>query len=240
MSLRVNIALIIFTAIVLMSCSTHNLMESKFKQSEQTHEILMDSVYVYHVRKDDKISVSIWGHDDLSVGSIFSIYNSNEVYGKWVLVDENGFVILPKIGKVQAEGLTIKELVKKLEERYSTFIIDPVISVKILNREVTVLGEVRNQGPLLLEKETNTVYEILGRAGGLEFYANKKNIQLIRGGIAYSLDLTQDVQHIVVRPNDIIHVPTRKGKMIDKKAPTIIPFTSAITALAVIVSFLNK
>ena len=66
--------------------------------------------YQYRIRKDDKITISVWGQDELSVGSCYGIYNSNEVYGKWLMVDENGNIELPKLGSMKVLNVTLIEL----------------------------------------------------------------------------------------------------------------------------------
>lgn len=225
------------------SCGNSNLFQSETPSASgrELQELFKEQEQV--IATDDKISVSIWNHDDLSVGSVFGIYNSNEVYGKWVLVDSEGFVTLPKIGKVKIGGLTTVEAAEKLKNPYSKFIIDPVIVVKVLNREVTVLGEVATPGNYLLEKEKNSLFELLGRAGGLNYYGNTKEVKLIRDDKEYDLNLTdmgEFVQNnIMLRKGDIVYVPTKKGKNLDKKAPTIISIASVATTLVVVVTLFS-
>ena len=227
--------------LLLQSCASQNLF---MKDSSSTN--IGDEQFIppsnHFIMPDDKISVSIWGHDDLSVGSVFGIYSSNEVYGKWVMINQNGEAILPKVGSVCLIGLTKEEAAEELKKIYAKFIVDPIIVVKILNREVTVLGEVNTPGIYLLEKDNNSLVEILGRAGGLSFYSNKRDVQLIRGGVEYELDLTKleklKSANVNLQSGDIINVPSRKGKVVDKKAPTLVPVTSVITALGLILSII--
>jgi len=42
--------------------------------------------YQYQLRKDDKISLSVWDHEELSVGSIYGHFSGNENEGKWTMV----------------------------------------------------------------------------------------------------------------------------------------------------------
>lgn len=200
----------------------------------------------YTIRRDDKISVSIWNHDDLSVGSLYSIYSANEVYGKWVMVDPNGDVPIPKIGKVRLAGLTQLQARDLLLREFRKWIVDPIIDVKVLNREVTLLGELKNPGKLLLEKESNTLVELLGRAGDFDLYANQQAIKVIRTvdnqPHTITLDLTRMDQfgatNIQILPGDVIYVPARRGKLWDKRAgPSVLPVASAITTLLVLFKF---
>jgi polysaccharide export outer membrane protein len=238
--------LLIVLLVWLTGCTaSHNLFQSTLTEK-------VDSTFFgkqntqYTIRLDDKLSISIWNHDDLSVGSLYSIYSANEVYGKWVMVDPNGEVPVPKLGKVKLAGLTILEARKLLLTEFRKWIVDPIIDVKVLNREVTVMGELKNPGKLLLEKESNTLIELLGRAGDFDLYANQQAVKVIRTvndkPHTITVDLTRMDQfaakNIQILPGDIIYVPARKGKMWDKRAgPSVLPVASAITTLLVLFKF---
>jgi len=130
----------------------------------------------YILKTGDKLSISVWNHDDLSVGSIFSNYNSNEVYGKWLLVNSDGDVTLPQIGKVHLLNLTVEKAEKKLANIYVKLIVEPLVVVKVLNKEITILGEVNRPGKVLLEKDIMSLHEVLGHVGGLGDFADSKTL----------------------------------------------------------------
>ncbi|MBO6515833.1 MAG: polysaccharide export protein [Bacteroidia bacterium] len=240
--------LIILTllGILLNSCATQNLLEqSKTTLKEQIQvfdsAFAYDSTYQYVIRRDDKVSISVWGQDDLSVGSTYGIYNSNEVYGKWLMVDANGSIEIPKIGSFNAKGLTIIELKDTLRSRFSEWIVNPVVDVKILNRQLSILGEVRDPGVYDIDKEYNSLFELFSRCGGFENYANLKYVKIFRQEgphvrVAtinlkdYGVYLSQNIQLL---PSDIVVVPSRKYKEFDKRISVIIPFTSAVTSAAI-------
>lgn len=232
---------IVIIGLGISSCSYQNIFSSD--QSNDLGELLrMDTTYQHIIQPDDKLSISVWNHENLSIGSVFGIYNSNEVYGRWIMVDPNGDAMLPKLGKVHLEGLTIMEASDSLSSLYASFLVDPIIVVKIQNREVSVLGEVRTPGKYTLEKESNTLTEVIAMAQGFEFYADKSEVLLLRNNKVYKIDFTvlenNDYQ-IIVQNGDVISVSSRGGKLVDKRAPTLIAFASAITALAVLISLIQ-
>jgi len=234
--------------LLMTSCATQNLFLKDADKSVDTSMEVINARYGHVIKMDDKITVSIWNHDDLSVGSLFGIYNSNEVYGKWVLVNKDGEVSLPKIGIIKLGGLTKKQAEDTLTTIYAKTILNPVVVVKVINREVTVLGEVKNPGNYVLDKENNTVLELVGRAGGFDFYANKKLIQVVRGygpgAKTFMLDFTSlenyKQNNLNLQSGDIISIPTRQGKFLDKKAPGLIPFASLLTGIVVLLKFLSQ
>lgn len=228
--------ILLFTA-----CKTQNLLVSK-EPSKDTETFNYDANYQYKIRKDDKISISVSGEDNLSVGSVYGIYNSNEVYGKWLLVDANGNVEIPKIGTTNVVGKTLPELKDFLKTQLKQWIITPVVDVKVLNKEITILGEVRNPNTIQVDKDYNNLLEMISKTGGFEFYANLKAIKILRqenqNVRVTNIDLTKETnilnQNIQLHPGDIVIVPSKKNKEFDKRVATIIPFTTTVSAAAII------
>lgn len=200
--------------------------------------------YEHVIQTDDKLTMSVWNHNDMSIGSLFSIYNSNEAFGKWVLVDREGYVTLPEVGRIQLAGKTCREAEDTLIQIYAEILVDPVIEVKVLNKSITVLGEVRTPGTYVVDKEYTSVTEMIGQAQGYLYYSDVSRIQLHRQGKTYLLDLTsideQLLYNIPVISGDIIVVPSRKGKNLDKKSPTIIPWATLATSVALLISVLGS
>ena len=240
-----NAALLVFILLMLSGCvsqkSTQGNQMSKVPKALAMHR-------PHTLRPDDKISLSIWNNDDISVGSVFGIYNSNEVYGKWILVDAEGNVTLPMIGDVHLQGQSVTEAAKTLKEEYGKEIRDPVIVVRVLNREVTVTGEVNQPGNYILDKEKNTLAEVLGMAEGMTDYAKLKEVTLTRNvygrSKVYPLDLRKmtgyELKQILVRDGDVIHIPGRAGKRVERKLPLLIPLASLVTSVGVLFSVTKK
>ncbi len=241
--------LFLFISVVLLtSCKTQNIFVQS-KSDLQKENVKVDSTflpndnYEYHIRKDDKLNISIWNNDEISVGSIYGIYNSSEGYGKWLMVDKKGEIAIPASGNFKVEGLTLVEFKELLYKQLSKTIQNPVIDVKVLNKDVTVLGEVKNPGKHLLEKENYSLLEVLGMAGDFDTYANKTKVQVVRkenNSIkAVTLDLTKmknyEMNNVAIHPGDVVLVPAKKGKEWDKRSgSTIVPAGSAITTLILI------
>jgi polysaccharide biosynthesis/export protein len=239
------LTLVLFTALGLSSCKTTNLFvdkEAGNTVADLDSIFLPEGNYEYHIRKDDKITISIWGQDDLSVGSTYGIYNSNEVYGKWLMVDAKGNIEIPKIGTVHVEKMTIIQLKDTIEEKFAEWIKNPVVDIKILNREITVLGEVRDPQVIPVDKEKNTLMEMISRCKGFETYANIKSIKVMRqvGEDVHvaNIDLTENgdylKKNINLYPGDVVVIPSKKNKEFDRRVSIIIPFATAITAAAIL------
>lgn len=237
--MKTQILCILVLLLVLSSCGY-----GKFIQTEEkgdTVDLFSENSDLHQLRMDDKITVSVWGHNDVSLGSIYSIYSVSESFGKWVLIDSSGYVNLPKLGQVHLEGLSCDAAGKLIADSLRKDLVDPIVVVKVLNKEVTLLGEVKTQGNYLLDKEHTTVKEIIGKAEGFLQYANTEKVHLVRNDTVYIMDLSvhNGLENIHVKADDLIYVPARKGKNFDLSIKRIIPFASAITAVAVFSTLFN-
>ena len=231
---------------LLSACGTQNLMGEKNKVMKE-HVLQLDSSFLYNpnyeyvIRENDKVSISVWGQDELSVGSTYGIYNSNEVYGKWLMVDKQGNIEVPKIGSFNALGLTEIELKDTLKTLFGEWIVNPIVDVKILNKDITILGEVRNPGVYDVDKNYNSLFELFAMSGGIEDYANLKYVKVFRQDGPHVKVATLNLkeygnyfaQNIQLLPSDIVVVPSKRYKEFDTRISVIIPFTSAITSAAI-------
>ena len=235
--------LVLFTLLIFFtSCKTQNIFESKMAINDSL-AFRYDADYQYKIRKDDKISISVWGDEELSVGSIYGIYNSNEVYGKWLMVDVNGNIEIPKIGTKNVLNKTVPELKDEIKTNLKKWLVNPVIDVKVLNKEITVLGEVKSPNVIKIDVDNVNLLQIISKAGGFDSYANIKKVKILRqegeNVRVTNLDLTTDADilntNIMLHPGDIVIVPSKKNKEFDKRISVIIPFTTAISAAAIII-----
>lgn len=236
---------LMFLCLLMTSCKTTNLfVDDKARSNTEALSPVFfpDANYEYHIRKDDKISISVWGQDELSVGSTYGIYNSNEVYGKWLMVDALGNIEVPKLGTMQVEKMTIIQLKTLLKEQFGIWVKNPIVDIKVLNREITMLGEIRNPQVFTVDKERNTLIDLIARCNGLEFYANAKTIKVLRqvGPDVHvaNIDLTEKgnyhLKNINLFPGDVVIVPSKKNKEFERRISTIIPFTTTISAAAIL------
>jgi len=227
--------------LLLLSCKTYNILEEE-QNSQNIQNFGFDPNYEYRIRKDDKITLSVWGQDDLSVGSVYGIYNSNEVYGKWLLVDINGNIEIPKLGTTNVIGKTVPELKEEIKVKLKKWLVNPIIDLKVLNKEIAILGEVRNPAVIQVDKDQNTLLELVSKTGGFEMYANLKSIKILRqegdNVRVTNIDLTKmkDIpsQNIMLHPGDYVIIPSKKSKDFDKKISTIIQFSTVVSAAAIL------
>ena len=161
------------------------------------------------------------------------------------LVNADGDINFPVLGKIQVEGLTTKQLTSKIEDILVGYINNPIINIRYANFKVSVLGEVNNPGSFPVLNERLTVIEALGLAGDLTIYGKRESVLLIRvedGKKEFiTLDLTNkklfDSPYYNLKQNDVVYVMPNKTKV---NASAVGPNTGVIiSSVSVLIALLT-
>ncbi|MBO9594268.1 MAG: polysaccharide biosynthesis/export family protein [Niabella sp.] len=181
-----------------------------------------------------------------------SSVNNSDAARNGYLVDENGQVNLPVLGKIDLIGLTRKEAQDKITAEVAKTAKTPIVNIRFLNYKVTVIGEVTRPGSFNVPDERVNVLEALGMAGDLTPYAIRENILVIR-----EKDGTRTMQRInladknvfnspyfYLQQNDVVYVQpenTLKARQADASNYRWVPIaTAGISAIAVILASLLR
>jgi polysaccharide export outer membrane protein len=242
-----SLRLVALLVLGLLSSCTQNLFMTK-KPLSAPAALAVGPDYQYKLRKDDKLTISVFDHEELSVGSVYGHYPVGENEGKWVLVDAAGNLNVPKIGPYHVEGLTVPEAEAQLEKVMAKWIVSPQLTLKVLNLQTTVLGEVNTPGNQHLEKERNTLVEVLGKAGDFGVYADKRHVKVMRqdakGTYATEINLMKmsefEQNNLNILPGDVVYVPSKNGKQFDRKAPSILGVASIISTFFIAIRFFQQ
>lgn len=139
------------------------------------------------------------------------------------MVSSEGVITIPVLGTVVVKGQTITELEKSISSllEMGGHLLDPVVSVRLLNAKVTVLGEVKIPGTFGFTEQNLSVPQALGYAGDLTINGRRDEIILIReldGKRKFShIDLTtadwMDNPEYNIKPNDVLVVQPNRAKV---------------------------
>lgn len=249
---HISVVAVLFVLLLITGCNKNVLFRTP--QPLRPGEILdlarKDSLPEHLLKTDDMLTISVLGHDDLSVGSIYApLGGSTKESGKWVIIDVDGEVVLPLIGRIKLAGLTIKEGELYLQTLYAKFLESPRITLRVVNRTISILGEVGRPGNFPIDKQRITLLEALSIAGGITENGRPSKVQLIRNKPdtleTYVVDLTRlsslSQPKLLLQSGDVIYVPPRRARVVTRTSSSILPFISIITGLILIFStFANK
>ena len=171
--------------------------------------------------------------------------NNNVVNAAGYLVDTEGYINFPYLGKIRAAGMTKKALqdVIKTEILNRKLLKEPIVDIRYMNYKVSVLGEVAKPAVLTIPNEKITLLEALGLAGDLTIYGSRNNILLIREEDGKKklnrIDLTSNEiftsPFYYLKSNDIVYVEPNKTKIANASATRQwLPVILSALSLAVI------
>ena len=134
-----------------------------------------------------------------------TVYRQPELSGEFAL-DGEGYMAVPLVGEILADGLTTRALEDEIEIRLKTggYLIDPQVGVSLLTyRPFYVLGEIAKPGSYEY-RDGMTVINAVALAGGYSYRADSDGITIERGACQMAT-----MADTAVRPGDIIKVPER-------------------------------
>jgi len=175
--------------------------------------------------------------------------NGNVPQMSGYLVNSDGYIQLPILGNVQAGGLTKKELKDNITSAINQkkLLVDPIVSIRHLNFEVTVIGEVGRPTVISVPNEKISLLTALGQAGDITVYGKKDNVLLIR-----EVNGKKSVKRInlhaadflnspyyYLKPNDIVYIEPNKNKLASvSRGRQLLP--ALLSGLSVIVIVLDR
>lgn len=200
------------------------------------------SSYKHRIKTDDRIIIHFLNNYDLEKNNLMTT-SGTDVEQKSFLVNYDGTVTLPIIGRTTLVGLTRLEAARHLEQLYSKFIINPIIDVSIVNLSVSVLGEVKIPGTYKLDKENTNLVEVLAMAGGPTEFGKVYKIKIIRGNLKTPQILEMDLgsasslalDAIVIQDKDIVYVEPVKNKIRGASLSALSPYFIVLTSLSTLI-----
>ena len=140
------------------------------------------------------------------------------------LVDNNGTIEFPVLGTLHVGGLSKSECEKMIHDKIMPYLNaaeNPVVTVRMSNYKISVLGEVNKPGMFNVSNEKINILEALAQAGDLTIYGVREKVKLIRenaNGKKEIVNLNLNDAEIINSPyyylqqNDIVYVEPNKVK----------------------------
>ena len=210
----------------------------------------------YSIRPNDQLYIQVISDDPvnaafLNLNNVQNISSAGSSSGNLelitYLVDNEGNIEYPQLGKIHVGGLMTGEVREIIQKGVDKYLQSASVFVKLVNRSITVLGEVRAPGQQLMVKNQLTIFEALGTAGDITDWGNFQNVKIIRevpeGRYIGQLDLTvPDViksPYYYVLPNDIVYVERREKLFGDKNVPFGQRLTLGLSVISIALLTLN-
>jgi polysaccharide biosynthesis/export protein len=202
---------------------------SEFKPSEKE----------YKIQPYDKLDVKIFANDGFKLVDVSQTSMTNQANFNY-LVEFDGLVKLPTLGRVEISGKTIREAESFLENKYKEFFVDPFVIITVTNKRVILFSGGASSGQVIsLTNENYSLIEALAEAGGISDFSKAHRIKLLRGDLnnpqvfMFNISDLKDMKtaNFLLQSNDIIYVEARPkyaSRIIGELSPYISLLTSAL------------
>jgi polysaccharide biosynthesis/export protein len=212
---------------------------------------------VYHIRPKDNLYVGIATPDQdltrmtdpttngVSLAMAYEGTTSKAVNGN--IVDADGNITLPMLGKIPVAGLTVTEAEDTIRGISRQYLKDATIKVRLLSYKITVLGEVKLPGIYYNYNNYITVLDAISLAQGTTDYAKLADVLVLRpmsnGTKTYSLDLNKRsaIQSPAwyLQPDDVVILQPGKNKGLQQKLPLVGIVVGSLSALLLLLNYLK-
>jgi polysaccharide export outer membrane protein len=177
-----------------------------------------------------------------TAGSETMASSNSELTG--FLVDYNGNLDFPLMGRIKAQGLTLSQLKDTITRKAGLYLKDPYVNARYYDFKVTVLGEVKSPGTYSLTQNKATVFHALGASGDLARSAKRYDLQIFRDSSGVrsvtkidlrSKNLLDNKRGFLLQNNDVIYVQPRKGGLTGENFGVIAGILAITLSLATLI-----
>jgi polysaccharide export outer membrane protein len=244
-----SLVLILFS-----SCKAYK--QVAYFQGLEEHGGLEEAIKNYStlkIQKDDMLAITVASMNSeasalfnlgASVGTSSGGSSSPSSTPTGYLVDQTGSIQLPFLGKIKVEGLSTTEIGKLLEDELKQYLKDPIVTARLTNFKISILGDVTTPGVYPVQGERISLVEALSMAGDLSITGMRKNVLLIRENNGkrefVRLDLNDknifNSPYYYLRPNDALYIQPSSAKYagVDNTTRNLSFLLSTVSILLVI------
>lgn len=254
--------LLFLLLVLLSSCaSKHKIVYMNNLDAEQLNKLneSYTSNYNLTIKRGDILIIAVSALDPEAVAAFnlpivsyaepgSDVVNVSPVMHHYI-VSAEGTILFPVLGTLQVENMTTEEATKHIAGKLSAYVKDPIVSVRQLQKHITVLGEVNRPGVIRFNHNRLTLLDALGFAGDLTIYGKRENILVLRdqNGQMEMARINLTSADFMVSPffylqqNDVVYVEPNQNRVLGSQSINLyLSVLSTITTLsAVIFSFIK-
>ncbi|MCM1020918.1 MAG: polysaccharide biosynthesis/export family protein [Muribaculum sp.] len=187
-----SFAFVVAAALALSSCNSAKTNLTYFEGLKETtaETAIGNNDFSVKIVPDDELLITVTS-TDMEATAEFNIPLSNPAFNSQLIdaaqprqqtyiVNSNGDIDFPRIGKIHVAGMTTEQLAEKLKTDISKYAVDPNVKVLLANFHVNVLGEVTKPGVQAITTERYSLLDALANASDLTPYGERSSVLLIR------------------------------------------------------------
>jgi len=263
-SKKSNLSILLLLSVLILSSCAGSKKVAYFQKYSSTADSLKEQnpssgLYDARIKPKDMLSITVVTSEPQASGTynliVPQLYDPSNVSGTSMLnsvptlqsymVDNEGTINFPVVGSLKVSGLTRKELEKMLQEKLASAFNKeiPIITIRIINYSVNILGEVMKPGKFITSNDRITIFEGLAMAGDMTIYGRRENVKVLRenaDGTKNYISVNLNDKNIIHSPayyleqNDVVYVEPNKAKSRSSNIGSA--ETLSVSALSIIIS----
>ena len=230
---KISFLLVALMAVLFSSCGNYKNV-AYFQNSDNVS--LAQSQYLFDAKimPKDVLNITVSASNDeaaapfnLTIPTAYTL-GQRSSYSQAMLqsyiVDNAGYIDFPIVGKLHLAGLTKNEAEQLIHDRIKPYMAaaeNPIVTVRMINYKISVLGEVARPGMFTVVNEKISILEALAQAGDLTIYGVRDRVKLIRETNTgekeiHILNLNDaniiNSPYFYLQQNDVVYVEPNKVK----------------------------
>jgi len=212
----------------------------------QPNDLLQVSILTLDPEANTALTANNTSSFSVQPGSSSSPASPSAING--FLVDREGMIEVPIIGKVKVSGLTTSIARDSIHQKVAQYYNNPVVNVRFVNFSITVLGEVGRPATYVVPNEKVSILDAIGMAGDLTIYGKRENVLLVRDSagskqyIRFNLNSSETFTspYFYLRQGDMVYVEPAKSKIAATDAARTRNITLAATGLSLLIVIISR
>lgn len=216
-------------------------------------EIQKGDILYIGVHTANEASAQLYNQQNFYAGSTGAPTSANMANNPALgyLVNEAGEINFPFIGTMTVAGMSKTALTDSLTARIRRDVSDAVVTIRVMNYKITVLGEVQAPGSYTIPSERVSILDVLGLAGDLTIFGKRDNVKVIRefngkremGELNLNDGNIFNSPYFYLRQNDIVYVEMNNRKVANADQTnirTVSLITGALSAVSLIITLATR
>ncbi len=201
-----HLILFLFASALITSCGTQKRAPQYLEQMRDTTIKNAVKFPELKIQKSDLLAIQVYSRalDKEKVDAPYNLSTTGSNVNGY-LVDVNGDIEYPEIGKIRVEGMTklqLEDFIKKKLGDQDGVLKNPSVIIRWLNYKITFIGEVNKEGVINIPGEKLNILEAIGLAGGITQFGKKETVRVIR-----EIDGTREFGTVNLSSNEMFNSP---------------------------------
>ena len=224
-------SLLVMMLLLMASCTSYKKVPYLQNSKDYGQAVAEAVAYEPVIMPQDLLIITVVNPNDAAASMAYNLTSPSELNRNMSLtsqptlqnyiVENDGCVSIPSVGRVKIGGLTIPQAENTIRESVKGFSSEPVVTVRFVDFKISVLGEVAAPGTYSIKNGKVNIFQALSLARDLTIYGMRENVKIIREGFGGAKEIVElnlndaailDSPYYYLQQNDVVYVTPNESK----------------------------